>query len=64
MLKQNLKIGILTGRRPPTSDCDPNPIIDPDNFRINYVENPKDFFGNCNLGGIETVKIYPVYIRN
>lgn len=38
--------------------------IDPDNFRINYVENPKDYFGNCNFGGLETVTIYPVYIRN
>ena len=51
-------------KRPPTSYCDPDPIIDPDNFRINYVENPKDYFGNCNMGGLETVRIYPAYIRN
>jgi len=51
-------------KKAPAAYCQATPLIDSDNPRILYVDNPIDFIGNCNTGGLEKVVIYPAYVRN
>jgi len=53
----------FVGWKKPQNYCMTYPIVDSENPRILYVDNPEGNGGNCNASYLNFIIIYPAYVR-